>query len=218
MTRTPVPFDYDDDPGRVRAWQPTSDVHEAVAERVVEEGLSPVLDLGCGHGRLAAALPSESIWIGADLSATQLRDAPRRTVRADVAVLPISAESVGAVAALWMLYHLDEPRTVINEARRVLRQGGLFVASTGRRDDSPELLPVAAPTTFDAEEAPGLVAEVFGTVEVESWDAPLVVLRDRDEVARYLVQHLADPSLGDGVSLPLTLTKRGSLVWARKQN
>ena len=92
------------------------------------------------------------------------------------------------------------------------------MASTGRRDDSPELLPVAAPTTFDAEEAPGLVAEVFGTVEVESWDAPLVVLRDRDEVARYLVQHLADPSLGDGVSLPLTLTKRGSLVWARKQN
>ena len=130
--------------------------------------------------------------------------------------LPIRSDSIGAVAALWMLYHFDEPTRVIVEAHRILRPGGVFVACTSARDDAPELLPPARATSFDAEEAPAIVASVFGTVEVEPWDDQLVELRDGAELHRYLIQHLSDPNLADEVEVPLLLTKRGCLVWARK--
>jgi hypothetical protein len=66
------------------------------------------------------------------------------------------------------------------------------------------------------ENAPAIVASVFGEVEVEPWDDQLVELRDGVELHRYLIQHLADPNLADHVAVPLRLTKRGCLVWARK--
>src|SRR5207247_3515001 len=126
------------------------------------------------------------------------------------------SRSMAAVAALWVLYHLARPTEAIAEAWRVLRVGGLFVACSNRRDDAPELMPPSEPTTFDAEDAPALVAEVFGDVEVQAWDEQLVELADRAEVRAYLICHLADPALADGVTTPLRLTKRGALVWARK--
>jgi hypothetical protein len=48
--------------------------------------------------------------------------------------------------------------------------------------------PLAAPaSSFDADDAPRLVASVFGQVQVERWDAPLVRLPDRDAVRDYLI-------------------------------
>jgi SAM-dependent methyltransferase len=211
-----VPSDYDDNPQRFLAWQAAEDVHEGVAERVARERLLPVLDLGCGDGRLARAMRQTSGWIGVDISTTLLALAPRPVVRGDGLHLPIRSNSIGAVAALWMLYHFAEPTLVIAEAHRILRPGGVFVACTSARDDAPELLPPANATSFDAEDAPAIVASVFGTVEVEPWDDQLVELRDSAELHRYLIQHLADPNLADGVEVPLRLTKRGCLVWARK--
>jgi len=59
MKPTPLPLDYDDHPERVRAaWRAVEgfglagDVHEPVAARLAAERLGPVLDLGCGEGRL----------------------------------------------------------------------------------------------------------------------------------------------------------------------
>jgi SAM-dependent methyltransferase len=211
-----VPSDYDSDPARFGGWQAAHDVHEVVAERLATEGRTPVLDLGCGRGRLAPLLPGSSRWIGLDPSPTQLREAPRPVVCGAGEELPVRSGSMAAVTALWVLYHLERPTEAIAEAFRVLRAGGLFVACSNRRDDSPELMPPSAPTTFDAEDAPALVAEVFGEVEVEAWDKPLVELADREEVRAYLICHLADPARADGIATPLRLTKRGALVWARK--
>ncbi len=115
-----------------------------------------------------------------------------------------------------MLYHVVEPTFVVAEAHRVLRPGGVFVVCTSARNDAPELLPPTERTSFDAEEAPAIIASVFGEIEVEPWDDQLVEISDRDELRRYLVQHLADPALADEVEVPLRLTKRGCLVWARK--
>lgn len=142
--------------------------------------------------------------------------APRPAVRSNALRLPFRASSFGAVAALWMLYHLDDPVDAIREAHRVLRPGGLFVACASRRDDSPELCPPSTPSTFDAEEAGDVVGSVFPDVEVGAWDAPLLELTDRDEVRRYLMPHLGDADAADTVDVPLTVTKRGCLVWARK--
>jgi SAM-dependent methyltransferase len=219
---TALPPDYDADPGRSRAfrlgWQ--EDVHEPVAERLVAEGVDVVVDVGCGIGRFAGALGGRVPWVGLDRSPRQLADGTRRpVVRADATQLPFGGASVGAVVALWMLYHLAEPRRALAEARRVVRPGGLVAVCASARSNDPELVPGGYPaTSFDAEEAAETVADVFGpdAVEVVRWDEPIVRLADRDEVAAYARSHLLPAEAADAVVPPLTLTKRGCLVWARR--
>ena len=136
----------------------------------------------------------------------------------DGARLPFAPATFGAVTALYMLYHLDDPTVAIAEAWRVLRPGGLFFACTRGRNSDPELTDGYPPTTFDAEDAPDLVASVFGkdAVEVTAWDGPLLRLPDRDAIRRYLRTHYLSPAVADQVRPPLTLTKRGCLVIAVK--
>jgi SAM-dependent methyltransferase len=217
-----LPPDYDSDPGRSRAfrtgWQ--EDVHSPVAGRLAREGVRELLDVGCGIGRFAAALGGRVGWIGLDSSPRQLADCAHAPVlRADANRLPCRDAALDAVAMLYMLYHLERPVLAIAEARRVLRAGGLFVACTTSRHNDPELVPDGyPPTSFDAEEAPAIVAEVFGTanVETERWDAPLVRLADRAEIVAYARSHLLPESTAELVDPPITLTKRGCVVWARR--
>jgi SAM-dependent methyltransferase len=213
--------DYDSDPGRWRSmdrrWQLAGDVHEVVAERIARRRLGSVLDLGCGQGRLREVLPARVLWAGVDRSPTQLRDCPHRpVVRADAGRLPFADGAFDAVAALWMLYHLERPQDAIREARRVLRPGGVFFTCTSARTNDPELCDSYPATTFDAEEAPEVVADAFGdcALEVEPWDAPLVRLPDRDAVAAYARSHHLPEQTADRVAAPVTLAKRGVLVSA----
>lgn len=115
-------------------------------------------------------------------------------------------------------YHLDAPLVAIDEARRVLRSGGEFFAYTTSRRNDPELTSGDPPTPFDAEEAPGMVASIFGSscTEVDTWDAPLVRLADRSSLAGYLRSHHLPATALERVATPLTLTKRGCLVVARR--
>jgi SAM-dependent methyltransferase len=226
-----VPVDYDDDPERFRAarratarWSLAGDVHTPVAARLRAEALQPVLDVGCGDGALLDEQPPVRGWVGLDLSPAQLQVAPGPVIEADAACLPIAGGMVGAVVALWVLYHLDEPLRAVAEARRVLRPGGLFVACTTARDDSPELLRhlgAQPPSTFDAEEAPEVVGRVFESVEIERWDAPLIRLPDRAAVVEYLLGRALGRDIAEDVArrvdTPLDVTKRGVLVWGRKR-
>jgi SAM-dependent methyltransferase len=218
-----VEADYDRDPERFRTGQRVTarharaDLYREVAARV--RGHDPVLDLGCGEGPLAAALPGV---IGLDRSPTMLAGAPPPTVLGDALALPVRDACFGAAVTINALYHLDEPVRAIEEARRVLRPDGLFAAATIARADSPELAPVwrPEPSTFDAEEAPTIVASVFGEVEVDAWDAPLVHLPDHAAVRDYLIARLV-PRAEAGeraaaVPVPLDVTKRGCVVYARR--
>jgi ubiquinone/menaquinone biosynthesis C-methylase UbiE len=192
------------------------DVHQPVAKRLIREDLAPVLDVGGGQGTLASLLPA-ALAVVVDLSPTQLAAAPEPKVLAHAVALPIGERSVGAVAMLWMLYHLDEPAQAIREAERVLRRGGLFVASTTSRNNDPELTDEYPPTSFDAEEAPDIVASGFEEVSVERWDAPITLLADHAAVLRYCHSHLPPPDAADRVTPPVWLTKRGCLLYAYKQ-
>ncbi|MFD0684894.1 class I SAM-dependent methyltransferase [Actinomadura fibrosa] len=224
--------DYDADPERFRLASRITrsyligarSLHDHVAAKLLHAGFPRVLDIGCGEGALNGALPDPPPFrlVGLDASATMLRAHPGPAVRGDAARLPFRDASFGAVVAVNMLCHLADPRVALREARRVLVPGGLLLVSATCRDDSPELAPVwqPEPTPFDAEDAPSKVCDVFGEVEVERWDAPLLTLPDPAAVRDYLIarrmprEHAAKAS--EHLRTPLPITKRGALVLARR--
>jgi SAM-dependent methyltransferase len=224
----PAPSDYDENPGRVRLARSVlrrhtvaGDVHEPVARRFVAEGLARVLDVGCGEGELARYLP-DGAWVGLDNSQTMLDRGPAGGVRGEATALPFPDESFDGVAILYVLYHLSDPRRALAEARRVMRPGGLIAVAAPSRHDSPELahaLP-KTPLTFDAELAPGLLRGLFEEPEVKHWDAPLVELPTARDVRDYLIGKQVAPdraqAVAEAVELPLSVSKRGALLFARE--
>lgn len=227
--RRAIPPDYDRDPARFRKarWvlnrhALAPDIHERVASRLVGERLLPVLDVGCGQGELARQLPDDG-WVGIDNSAEMLARAPEPKHLAEATALPFPDASFASVALLYVLYHLPHPERALAEAHRVLRPGGLVAVAAPSRYDSPELahaLP-STPLTVDAEVAPELLAVLFSDIQIEPWDAPLLELPTKAAVRDYLIgkgagQAAADAG-ADGVKVPLLVTKRGALGFARKR-
>jgi SAM-dependent methyltransferase len=227
-----MPRDYDADPGRFLTASdlPQDDVHPYVAARLARLGVRTVLDVGGGNGRLARLLPNLGLrCLLLDISPAMLALAPRPAARADGARLPVASESVDSVAALFTLYHYDDPRPPIREARRVLRPGGTFAACAPNRDSAPEIAHLVpewgAASPFDGEEAPDIVASVFtpdagDAITVEWWDGPVVTLSGLDHAAGFLRVHglsaEAARVAAASLDLPLPLTMRGCVVYATR--
>ena len=224
------PVDFDDDLDRFLANQAATrsfssgDLHEPVAERLCRQHTGGrVLDLGGGNGLLAGHLQDRGMSSVVLDRAAYVAAAPGPVLQADARALPFPDRSFDAVAALWMLYHLEEPLLVLREVARVLRPGGSFVACAPSRKNDPELRHVlpgwGERSTFDAEDAVDTVAHVFDVVEVERWDAPLLSLPDVSAAATYLRGRglAGDAATASAAVLetPLAVTKRGVLVWAR---
>jgi SAM-dependent methyltransferase len=132
-----LPPDYDSDPGRWQSWESPRDIHELVAPEL----RGPILDVGCGNGRLASLLGNDVSWIGVDSSPTQLAANPYRpVVQADMRALPFRYGAFAEVSHLWCLYHLPDPLEAITEAARVLRPGGRYFACSSARDNDPEIM------------------------------------------------------------------------------
>ena len=176
------------------------------------------LDVGCGTGDLAGSLPDRARWIGLDNSPAQLAQAKAGPVlRADARRLPFGDEVFGAVVCHWMLYHLDHPTEVITEATGCSAPAASSSPPPRRAPTIPTRAGRLSGDHLDAEDSAAIVASVFGAdaIEVEAWDGPFLVLPDPTAVASY-VRHHPPPDAADQVTTPLTLTKRGCFVWARK--
>jgi SAM-dependent methyltransferase len=227
-----TPFDYDRHPERFRLaarvtrehLTATQSLYDHLAELLVGVRARRVVDIGCGEGALRAALPApmQARLVGLDASASMLGAHPPPVVQADAAALPFLAGVFDAAVAVNVLDHIPKPTVAIEQAHRVLVPGGILLAATSSRHDSPELAHVwrPPPSSFDAEDGPGLVASVFGKVQVERWHAPLVRLPDRDAVRDYLIARFLAPgaavAAAEQVTTPVTITKRGALIHARK--
>ena len=211
---TVLPPDYDSDPERWRSWSPPEDIAEIVAREI----RGPVLDVGCGDGRLAALLGPSVRWVGVDSSPTQvMANRHRPIVLADMRLLPFRDGSFAEVTHLWCLYHLDDPSVAISEAMRVLRPGGRYFACAAARDSDPEIVPEGYPaSTFDAEEADAIVGSVFGAIETERWDGYFFPLATREEVRAFCRHHSIPAERAEAAPIPLWLTKRGALVRSSK--
>jgi SAM-dependent methyltransferase len=98
----------------------------AVADRLHgREG--PLLDLGCGSGRLLAAVDTRTQQaVGVDVSVPMLKSAVRRggvVVQASAAVLPFGNAEFGAVVCSYPGNWIREP-DVWSEIGRVVQPGG----------------------------------------------------------------------------------------------
>jgi ubiquinone/menaquinone biosynthesis C-methylase UbiE len=209
-----LPPDYDADPERWRSWESPQDVHEIVAPELA----GPILDVGCGEGRLASLLGAGVLWVGTDRSAAQLTASRYRpVVQADMRALPFRDGSFTEVTHLWCLYHVEDPVTAIAEAKRVLRSEGRYFACTAGRDNDPEIMPEGYPaTSFDAEEAVSVVGCVFEQVQGERWDGKYFPLATREEIRAYCRHNYILAERAETADVPLWLTKRGILVRAEK--
>lgn len=225
-----VPKDYDSDPERFRTnvksvekFGLQGDVHEPVVDKLVTAGVTSILDLGCGEGRFTRPAREQGLSVVAfDYSRTMLTAVAKPAVQGDANELPFASNQFEAVVALYMLYHLANPRLAIAESQRVLRNGGWFIVSVPSRHNDPELASILPQSkrTFDAENGLEMIRDYFQNIEVERWDDPLVHLPDQNALRHYLRGRQLNAETIDTavatIKTPLTLTKRGALFVARK--
>jgi len=161
-----------------------------------------VLELGCGTGELWAANrdrvePGCRIVL-TDLSPGMLGRARRELASleravyygvADAQTIPLLDETVDAVIANHMLYHVPDIALAVVQARRALKRDGRLYAATNGADHMIELrqivsdvapdLPSArregAARAFGLENGSDILAAVFADVELRRFDNGLRV-------------------------------------------
>ena len=105
---------------------------------------SLVLEAGCGVGaqtRIIAGKNPDTRFVSVDLSEDSLKEAGKRIrsegisnvefKQADIYHLPFNDETFDAVFICFVLEHLHNPGTALQELKRVLKKGGTLVAIEG---------------------------------------------------------------------------------------
>jgi ubiquinone/menaquinone biosynthesis C-methylase UbiE len=102
------------------------------AQRVVEAGGGPVLDIGCGPGLLTRDLASRGLAVsGIDISTAMLRLARTKNPRlgfaaASLTQIPVADGATAGVFCWYVLHHVpdEDLRAAIREVARVIAPSG----------------------------------------------------------------------------------------------
>lgn len=106
-----------------------------ILKKYVKQG--SVLEIGCSKGYLTELVNREGYFcVGGDISITALKCAKNRSriFRFDGELLPFKDGFFDAVLAINTLEHMPMPCKAMEEAFRVLKAGGLFLAITPDKD------------------------------------------------------------------------------------
>lgn len=160
-----------------------------------------VLDAGCGNGRPFALLRAQGCHIvGLDRSHGMLQLlAPAPTCVGDVQALPFGDGTFDAAAALMMLYHVPDRAAAAAELRRVVRPGGVLVATTADAENQPELRQVVeaavgsgwrwtrpSESQFDLADGAEILGPAFESVELVRAPERRIFVTDADAMADYI--------------------------------
>lgn len=160
-----------------------------------------VLDAGCGNGRPLARLRERGCAaVGVDLSPGMARSADTTAVAVgDVQRLPFPDGAFDAAVALMMMYHVPDQKAAAGELRRVVRPGGLVVATTASRDNQSELRTLVedavgggwtwqrpSATSFHLEGGAAVFRQAFETVERIDAPARRIFITDAGAMADYV--------------------------------
>lgn len=118
-------------------------VRGIVASHAGADADRPILEVGCGTGRIGAAFASVGdSFVGVDVSGAMLREfqarpavRPPHLVQADAGALPFADARFGAVLMMHVLT-AGNWRALLEEARRVLHAGGALVI--GKAEGPPD--------------------------------------------------------------------------------
>lgn len=175
------------------------------AARLLPDRLGFVLDVGAGYGRYTTRLRSdhpEATVVAIDKGPGMLAEVAAPVMVADAQAVPYPDDSVDAVLAMHMLYHVPDIAKAVAEFRRVLKPGGTLLVSTNSSVDMEGLYglwnraidKVMGPGAFssqtvvprfDSASAPGYLEAAFASVETFE-ERGVVSLPEAGPALRYM--------------------------------
>lgn len=189
--------------------QPYVDFSQWVFDHIALSTGQSVLELGCGNGefwaRNADQIPDNLTLVLSDKSPGMVQEAKRRLSKAGVSAtylvasaedLDIEGQSFDVIVAKHMLYHVPEPQRALSRAKRLLKPGGRFCASTNSGAYMQQLQQLVTDeglswfsdfsNQFTLENGTAQLATHFADVRLELLDGKLVV-PDADAVLEYVM-------------------------------
>ncbi|MBL8397644.1 MAG: class I SAM-dependent methyltransferase [Candidatus Accumulibacter sp.] len=141
---------------------------------------SVLLDAGCGRGVpvLKKYLGRAKRLIGVEL--VEFRDVPDgiEVYNADLANIPLPAESVDLIMSRSVFEHLTDPSAVYKEFSRILRPGGAVVFLTANMWDYGTMVARLIPNRFHAR----IVNKVEGREEEDTFPTAYLTNRKSDVI------------------------------------
>jgi SAM-dependent methyltransferase len=191
---------------RQRLWEisrsePQLDFNRWSVELLDAKDADLVLDAGCGNGRPLALLQQQGCTaVGVDLSLGMARTARHPLVAAgDVQDLPFPDSVFDAAVALMMLYHVPNQEAAAAELRRVVRPGGVVVATTASAENQAELRDLVegavgsgwtwlrpSSTSFHLEGGAAVLGTAFDSVTCIEAPERRIYITDENAMADYV--------------------------------